>query len=99
MVSCGVVKDSIVLAVSLSAVQLAFMYSSETFLTGLAGCVIGLWLLLVATGSLSGLFMVGGLVRSPLHPRILQSAEKLLRWKSTLRYLSLPRRVLITYGE
>ena len=99
MLVCGVLKDSIVLAGSLTGVQLAYMYSSESLLTGLAGCVIGLWLLLTATGSLHRLFVIGGLVRNPLHPTMSQSAQKLQHRKKLLHYLSIPRRVLSTYGE
>ena len=99
MLVCGMLKDFIVLAGSLTAVQLSYMYSSEPFVTGLAGCVIGLWLLLTAMGSLNGLFVMGGLVRNPLHPKISQSAQKLQHRKKLLRYLSIPRRVLSTYGK
>ena len=99
MLAFGALKDFVVLACSLTAVQLAYMYRSESLLTGLAGCVIGLWLLLTAMGSLNGLFMIGGLLRNPLHPRILQSARKLRHRKKLLHYLSIPRWVLSAYGE
>ena len=99
MLVCGALKDFIVLVGSLTSAQLAYMYSSEVFLTGLAGCVIGLWLLLTAMASFNRLLVIGGLVRNPLHPRISQSAQKLRHWKKFFRYLSIPCRVLSTYGE
>lgn len=93
-------KGAFFLAVSLTIVYFVFTLSSaEELVTSIiAGCVIGLYVLLQFSDTLQSVYIFK-IFRNPLFPKQCENAEKFKKGRNRLRYLSIPRRLIVTYCE
>ena len=94
----SVFKGTVFLAVGLTVVYFMFtLNNSEELVTSiLAGCVIGLYMLLKISDNLQSVYIFK-LFRNPLFPNQCENTSKFKKRRNWLRYFSLPRRLFVTY--
>ena len=97
----SVVKSSVLLTVSLLLVYFSLTAKDSakrvaSKVTG--GCLIALTVLLRAGAACQGIYLLG-LVRNPLHPWWSEDVQRYNSWRKRLSYCSIPRRLMLTYGN
>ena len=95
------VKATVILSVSLVISYFTFTASGDSEVlarTVMAALLIGLYCFVQLAHSAQGVYIIR-LFRNPLHPHNSENAEKFQRRRQLLGYISVPTKLVATYGE
>ena len=95
------IKGTVLLSVSLVITYFTFSASGDSenlARTIVAALLIGLYCFIQLAHRLQGIY-IARFFRNPLHPHSSESAEKFQRKRQLLSYISVPTKLITTYGK
>ncbi len=97
----SIIKGATLLAASFVIMYFTFLSSDEVEEMGTkitAGIAIGLFCLLQGSGVFQRMYLFG-VLRNPLFPKQAENVTKFNKMRKLLHYVSIPARLIHTYGE